>query len=66
MFHIIIPTYNRENLISRSINSILNQNNKNWKLYVIDDGSIDNTKNIVDNYIKKYPDKIYYFYQKNK
>lgn len=53
---IIIPTYNREKLIYRSIQSILNQTYKKIEILVIDDGSIDNTKKeiyqITDNRIR--------------
>lgn len=47
---IIIPTYNRAHLIKRSINSILNQTYTNFELIVVDDGSTDNTKEIVNDY----------------
>ena len=45
---IIIPTYNRANLITRSINSVLNQTYNNIEVLVIDDGSTDNTKNEIN------------------
>ena len=45
---IIIPTYNRANLITRSINSVINQTYNNIEILVIDDGSTDNTKNEID------------------
>ena len=45
---IIIPTYNRANLITNSINSVLNQTYTNFEVIVIDDCSKDNTKNEID------------------
>lgn len=42
---IIIPTFNRENVIIRSIESALNQTYTNIEVMIIDDGSIDDTKN---------------------
>ena len=41
---IIIPTFNRGNLIGNSIKSVLNQTYKNFEVIVVDDGSTDNTK----------------------
>ena len=45
---VIIPTYNREKLIGNSIKSVLNQTYKNLEIIVVDDGSTDNTKVVVD------------------
>lgn len=47
---IIMPTYNRAHLITKAINSILGQSFKNFELILVDDGSIDNTENIVKGY----------------
>jgi glycosyltransferase involved in cell wall biosynthesis len=48
---VIIPTYNRAHLISRSINSVLNQTYKNFHLYIIDDGSTDNTSDVLKSFL---------------
>lgn len=45
---IIIPTYNRAHLIERSIRSILNQTYEEFELLIVDDGSTDNTKEVVE------------------
>lgn len=50
---IIIPTFNRAHLIGETLNSILAQTYIYWECYVIDDGSSDNTEEIVENYIEK-------------
>lgn len=46
---VIIPTYNRAKTIERSINSVLSQSYSNLELIVVDDGSSDNTKSVVEN-----------------
>lgn len=48
---IIIPTFNREQLICDTLDSIQNQTYTNWECIVIDDGSTDNTKVLLDEYI---------------
>ena len=44
---IIMPVYNAEKYISESIRSVQNQNFDNWEIICIDDGSTDNSVNIV-------------------
>ncbi len=61
---VIIPTYNRGEFIKKTINSVLNQTFKNFELIIVDDGSTDNTKEIIEEFIKK-DDRVKYFYQKN-
>lgn len=45
---IILPTYNRGFLILKTINSILNQTYENFELIIIDDGSTDNTSDLIN------------------
>lgn len=49
---IIIPTYNRAKLIGETLNSILEQTYQNWECLVIDDGSTDNTEEVLKEYIR--------------
>lgn len=50
MISIIIPAYNVENYIETSINSVLNQTYKNIEVIVINDGSTDNTRQILNRF----------------
>lgn len=45
---VIVPVYNEERYISSTLDSIINQNFKDFELIVVDDGSTDNTLNIVN------------------
>lgn len=47
---VVIPAYNRAKIISRPIESVLEQEYRNWELLLIDDRSTDNTKEVVDAY----------------
>ena len=47
---IIMPVYNAETFLHRSIKSIINQTYQDWELIIIDDGSTDNSSLICDSY----------------
>jgi rhamnosyltransferase len=51
---ILLSTYNGENYISEQINSIINQTNSNWTLYIRDDGSSDGTLDIITRFVTDY------------
>jgi len=55
---ILLATYNGEAYISEQIESILSQTCEDWVLYIHDDGSKDNTMEIIRHYEQKYPEKI--------
>lgn len=52
-FSIIIPCYNIEKYISKTLESVLNQTYQNFEIILINDGSKDNTGKILDDYSKK-------------
>lgn len=62
----IIPTYNRVSYLPDAINSILSQDYNDFEIIVVDDGSTDNTRGLVEQFVKINPDKIKYLYQDNK
>ena len=50
-FSVVIPTYNRSDVLSRSVDSVLSQTYQNFELIIIDNGSTDGTQQWVgDNY----------------
>lgn len=55
---VYMPNYNYENYIEQSIQSVIDQSYSNWELIIILDGVIDNSKLIIDKFIKSYPKKI--------
>lgn len=61
-FSIVIPTYNRGYLIANTLSSVITQSYTNWELILIDDGSTDNTKEVV---LKFNDSRIKYNWQTN-
>jgi len=59
---VIMPAYNAERFIEKSINSLLAQTLQDWELIVVDDGSTDSTSKILE----KFTDiRIHVFHQEN-
>ena len=63
---VIIPAYNAENFISKAIESVLSQTFQDFEILVIDDGSTDQTKEVVAQYVCQFSEKVQYYYQTNK
>ena len=61
---IIIPSYNYSQYISDAINSILEQTYPHWEIIVVDDGSMDNTADVVARFTAQ-DSRIKYYYQQN-
>lgn len=53
LISIVIPTYNRASILSHTLDSVAAQLYQGWECLVVDDHSIDNTKEIVENYCRK-------------
>ncbi len=61
-FSVIIPTFNRADLLASAITSVLAQSFDDWELIVVDDGSTDHTSAIVHSFAD---DRITYIWQEN-
>jgi O-antigen biosynthesis protein len=59
---VIIPVFNDSKYIEAAINSVFNQTYNNYEIIIIDDGSTDNTRDL----LKSFEDQILYVYQENK
>ena len=64
---VLTPTYNDSKSIEETLKSLINQTYTNWESIIIDDGSTDDTKTIIENFKNKYDknNKINYIYQDN-
>ena len=61
-FSIVIPTYNRVAFLPKAIESVLAQTYTDWELIIVDDGSTDNTREVVSQY---NDERVTYIYQQN-
>lgn len=64
-YTIFTPTYNRKKTLSRLYDSLINQTYKDFEWLIIDDGSRDNTFQLVKKWIREKKIKIRYIYQEN-
>lgn len=55
---VIIPVYNTEKYLEKCLDSIINQTYQDFEIVIINDGSIDNSQNIIEKYLDKYQNKI--------
>ena len=63
-FSVIIPTYNRAHLITETVDTVLQQSYPHFEIIIVDDGSTDNTRQVMEN---KYGHeaRVKYFYKQN-
>jgi glycosyltransferase involved in cell wall biosynthesis len=61
MVSVVIPTYNRAKFVTEAIDSVCAQTYRNFEVIVVDDGSTDDTHDV----LRRYGDRIRYVYQRN-
>jgi len=66
LFSVIIPCFNSQDTIKRALSSVINQSLKEFEIIIVDDGSTDKTKNIINNFFKDKRIVHQYIYQENK
>ncbi len=59
---VIIPTFNRQNIIVETVQSVLSQTERDLEVIVVDDGSTDNTRAVIE---KLTDSRVSYFYKTN-
>jgi len=61
---VILPTFNRKLLVPNAVKSVLDQTYRDFELILVDDGSTDQTRNVIDPFLKD--SRVHYCYQQNK
>jgi len=66
IFSVIIPSYNSDKTIERALKSVINQTFKDFEIIIVDDGSVDDTKEVIKKFFQNNKDiKYKYIYQEN-
>ncbi len=50
-FSVIVPTYNQDQYLGAALDTLLAQTYTNWEAIIVNDGSTDNTKEVIDKYL---------------
>ena len=61
----VIPAYNAEKTLERTLDSILWQTDGRYRVVIVDDGSTDRTGQIGKGYAMRHPDRIRYIHQRS-
>ena len=64
LISVIIPVYNVEKYLRRCVESVLNQTYVNLEIILVDDGSLDKSKSICDEFAQKY-ERVKVIHKKN-
>jgi glycosyltransferase involved in cell wall biosynthesis len=62
---VIVPNYNHAKYLNQRIDSILNQTFRDFEIIILDDNSDDNSREIIDEYLKRYTHIRYYYNECN-
>lgn len=65
MITLLTPTYNRARLLPRLYESLRRQTYEDFEWVIVDDGSTDNTRNVVEEITRQCPFPIHYYYKEN-
>jgi len=64
LFSVVLPTYNRRDVVQRALQSVLKQSFSDFEVLIIDDGSTDDTKDVLAGYVEKDA-RVKYHWQEN-
>jgi len=64
-FYFVIPSWNRSRVIMRTLNSIASQKEKEWYAIIVDDGSTDDTRDVIKPFLDKHKNKAAYIKKEN-
>lgn len=62
---VIVAVFNEEKYLHKCIQSVLNQTYVNFELILVNDGSTDGSKEIIEEYVKQFPNKVKHIEKKN-
>ena len=62
---VIVPVYNTEQYLKKCIESLLNQTLEEIEIVIVNDGSTDHSKQILEEYANNYKDKVKLFSKEN-
>lgn len=62
---VIVPVYNVEKYLRKCLESLVNQTMQDIEIIVVNDGSPDNSQAIIDEYVEKYPQKVFGYIKEN-